>query len=312
MNMFWGLPDFLWNNIFTLLTTLVCGLIVAYFTSTFLKKKEERTRVAGVILEKRIESEQEIVRFLDKQLFKMELNQGNSSLHDRDIQQLLESFAIESPYGNRIQYAKIFTGREIFEKFFHEYEELITSNRLWMENKVRKHLLYIQLYFSCINSIPLCIKRIPLPKEYALTDEEFSEVCNQILFLYGVALDEEINGLLTKLDELVVDSVYRLDLRRPKRSVLRDRMFNPDMTKLLKKIMRETILGSEKRKFFELMMTLVYQKKDFDEDKLSDEEFNNFYQEWYPEEFAKMEAQRAIYEEMKKGVSDKKNTKPEL
>ena len=117
---------------------------------------------------------------------------------------------------------------------------------------------------------------------------------------------------LTKLDELVVDSVYRLDLRRPKRSVLRDRMFNPDMTKLLKKLMRETILGSEQRKFFELMMTLVYQKKDFDEDKLSDEEFNNFYQEWYPEEFAKMEAQRAIYEEIKKDVSDKKNTKTEL
>lgn len=52
-----SMPKFMWNNIFTVINTLVCGLIVAFFTSTFLKKKEERTRIAGVIVEKRINSE---------------------------------------------------------------------------------------------------------------------------------------------------------------------------------------------------------------------------------------------------------------
>ena len=49
-----ALPDNVVNNIFTTINTLICGLIVAFFTSTFLKKKEERTRIAGVIVEKRI------------------------------------------------------------------------------------------------------------------------------------------------------------------------------------------------------------------------------------------------------------------
>ena len=52
-----ALPDNVVNNIFTTINTLICGLIVAFFTSTFLKKKEERTRIAGVIVEKRINSE---------------------------------------------------------------------------------------------------------------------------------------------------------------------------------------------------------------------------------------------------------------
>ena len=41
------IPEFMWNNIFSAISTLGCGLIVAYFTSTFLKKKEERTRMTA-------------------------------------------------------------------------------------------------------------------------------------------------------------------------------------------------------------------------------------------------------------------------
>lgn len=44
---FLNILDFIWSNITTVISTLICGLIVAFFTSTFLKKKEERTRIAG-------------------------------------------------------------------------------------------------------------------------------------------------------------------------------------------------------------------------------------------------------------------------
>lgn len=43
-----ALPDNVVNNIFTTINTLVCGVIVAFFTSTFLKKKEERTRIITI------------------------------------------------------------------------------------------------------------------------------------------------------------------------------------------------------------------------------------------------------------------------
>ncbi len=37
---FLGLPEFIWNLIFTLITTLIGGLIIALVTSTFLKKEK--------------------------------------------------------------------------------------------------------------------------------------------------------------------------------------------------------------------------------------------------------------------------------
>ena len=111
---FMGLPTFIWDNIFTIINTLVCGLIVAIFTSTFLKKKEERTRIAGVILEKRINSEQEILSYLERELFKEEINIENSGKYDVEIIGLLKEFEFPVPYERNLQYAVVFKSMEKF------------------------------------------------------------------------------------------------------------------------------------------------------------------------------------------------------
>ena len=225
---FLGLPVFIWENIFTVFNTLVCGLLVAFFTSTFLKKKEERTRIAGVILEKRINSEQEILSYLEKQLFKEEINIENSSKYDMEITELLASFGLPVPYGGNVQYAVIFKDMAAFEKFFHGFEEEFQKRRLWLDKKVREHLVFMQMYFSFFNVIPLMVKRIPLPKGQELTDKEFANIMDRLLFLMGNVCDAEINALMSELDELIVSSVYKLDLKRPSKSVLRHRMANQD------------------------------------------------------------------------------------
>ena len=47
-----GLPQFMWEGIFNIVVTLGAGLIIAFVTTFYLKKKDEVTRVAGLILEK--------------------------------------------------------------------------------------------------------------------------------------------------------------------------------------------------------------------------------------------------------------------
>ena len=143
-----GLPIFIWENIFAVINTLVCGLIVALFTSTFLKKKEERTRIAGVILEKRINSEQELLTYLEKQLFKEEINIENSSKYDVEITEFLSSFDLPVPYERNVQYAVVFKNMTAFEKFFRGFEEEFQKRRLWLDKEVREHLVFMQMYFS--------------------------------------------------------------------------------------------------------------------------------------------------------------------
>ena len=76
INSFLGLPQFMWEGIFNIITALGVGLIIAFVTTFYLKKKDEITRVAGVILEKRVNSEQEILDFLEDLSFHRQINNG--------------------------------------------------------------------------------------------------------------------------------------------------------------------------------------------------------------------------------------------
>ena len=192
-----SIPEFMWNNIFSVISTLGCGLIVAFFTSTFLKKKEERTRIAGVIVEKRINSEQEILHFLESELFKQEINMDNSSKDDYLFDELLKQFELPVPYDGHMQYARVFTNPKLFEDFFHKFEEQIMNHKLWLDTKVKEHLVFMQIYFSFFNTIPLMIKRIPLLSGQELTDEEFEHVHKVFLLMLGHCCDNEINALMS-------------------------------------------------------------------------------------------------------------------
>lgn len=58
-----------------------------------------------------------------------------------------------------------------------------------------------------------------------------------------------------------MDSVYKLDLKRPKKSLTRNGMLNSDMLKILKELNEHTLLGTNREKYFGLMMTQIYQFK---------------------------------------------------
>lgn len=208
-NSFLNIPEFMWENIFVLLTTLVSGIIVAIFTSTFLKKKEERTRVSGVILEKRIESQRKMLSFFEKHLTKNQL-----ICDDKIVKNCSKKF-MESRNAN-IQYSAIFSSKTIFSKFYSEFEELFSENKLWLDEKVRNHLLLMNAYFSWINMIPIIISKIRLPNNKKITKEQIELACDKAVKFYGVILDNEINGLIAYLDEVVVNSIYKLNLASPK------------------------------------------------------------------------------------------------
>lgn len=152
---FLNIPDFIWSNITTVINTLICGLIVAFFTSTFLKKGEECTRIAGVIVEKRINSEQNVLHFPEKELFKEEIKIKNSSKYDTEISDLLKTYGLPDPHNGHIQYARIFLSQDNFRAFFYQFEDKIMTHKLWLDTKVKTHLIFMQLYFDVFISYRL-------------------------------------------------------------------------------------------------------------------------------------------------------------
>lgn len=257
INTLYSVPPFIWKEIFHLITTLSVGLIIAFVATFYLRKKDERTRVAGVILEKRVNSGQEILFYLEKLSFHMELH----SEKEKELYHLLKKFDLTLPHDHNLQYSDVFSGLVKFRDFFKGFEEVISINKLWLDNKTRFHLILMQAYFSCINALLIGLNRIPLPDDKKLTQEELNRISEIILLQVGITLDHEIKGLLAHLETLIVDSVYKLDLNRPKKSITRNGMYNTDILQVMKELDEGTLLGSNKEKYFALMFLQVYRYK---------------------------------------------------
>ena len=81
---------------------------------------------------------------------------------------------------------------------------------------------------------------------------------------------------MSELDEKIVDSIYKLELSRPKKSIMRNNMYNVNMKRCMKKLERNTIPYLYKEEIFKLIMDFVYAEKGIDTDKMNDKEFEKF------------------------------------
>lgn len=262
--LFLGYPEFVWQGLFSLGSTLIAGLIIAFVTTFYLKKKDEITRVAGVILEKRINSEQTILDFLEDASFSLEMRREDSE----PLYQLLSKSGLETPHGPHFQYAKIFESHDAFQEFFRLFEQQISRNKLWLSKEVRFHLELMQGYFSWINAGLLTMQRIPLPDGIYLSDDEWRALSDKVILLQGISLDNEVKGLIARLEVLMVESIYRLNFKRSKSSFMRNGFLNRETKKIIRILSRETLLGTQREHTVTLIILLVYQIKGLDPEQL--------------------------------------------
>ena len=104
MELYLGYPIFIWEGVINFISVVVAGLVIAFITTFYLKKKDEKTRVAGVILEKRVNAQHEILQFVESNTQKFEMLQSDAII----LRELILSHDLELPYDPQIQYADIF------------------------------------------------------------------------------------------------------------------------------------------------------------------------------------------------------------
>lgn len=268
-----GYPVFLWEGGITLVSTLLAGLIIAFITTFYLRKKEERTRVAGVILEKRVNAQQEILQFMESHTQKLEMYQTDAS----SLRELILRLDMELPYDPHIQYADVFTTVEKFRAFAlgaQGFEGLLEKHKLWLDTKVRQHLVLMQGYFASINAMLIFFNRVPLPKEIKLDEEDFNLLGKKLLLILGAVLDKEFNYLVIELETLLVDSIYKLDLTRPKAGVFAKRRASKVLERTEKYLYEKTLLGNYIRQMPIIVMLLIHAYKGIE---ITEEDAINYY-----------------------------------
>lgn len=144
MELYIGYPIFLWEGLINFSSIVIAGLTIAFVTTFYLKKKDESTRVAGVILEKRVDAQHEILNYMENSSQKLEMPQSSAVV----LKELMEDYNFSLPYNPQIQYADIFSSVEKYRVFFKKFEELFSKHKLWLDFKVRHKMLLMQAYFQ--------------------------------------------------------------------------------------------------------------------------------------------------------------------
>jgi hypothetical protein len=249
-----SVSPYVWTEGVKMVTTIVSALVVSFIATFYLKKKDEITRVAGVILEKRVNSTQEILNFLENASFHVEMPRTEADV----FFELLIHMDLEQPHGRNIQYAEIFSSTKSFRNFFKGFEEVVTRNKLWLSKNVLQHLYVMQGYFSWINVLAVAVRQAPQPNGKELTRDERERLSDRIMLVIGASLDNEFNGLIAELEVLMVDSVYHLDLKRPRKSVMRNGMLNRDTIRMVRILSKNTLLGRNREKYLTMVMLLIW------------------------------------------------------
>ena len=130
-----------------------------------------------------------------------------------------------------------------------------------------------------------------------------------MLFLLGAVCDAEINALVSILEELIVNSVYKLDLRRPKNSILRNMMVNSDTKKIIKRMENRTILGLYRENIFQLIMQLVYTEKGIDVDSFEDDEFDDFMKSSVPQTYNEIKDEFEQFKAMLEKIAEQEGVR---
>lgn len=268
-----GYPVFMLQGVINFASLLMASLLVAFITTFYLKKKDESTRVAGVILEKRIEAQHDIQNFIENATQKLEMIQPEASA----TRELLLNYSFKLPYDPHIQYPSLFTSITKYRDFFHDFEKLFTKHRLWLDPKTRHQMFLMQGYFSSINALMLLFNRLPLPDKVNLTKDEMEELSDQLIFLLGIVLDEEFNQLVMKLDVLLIRSIYSLNLARPKRSFMSQEFNNKEAKKASRFLTKKSVMGQSLPKLVVLSLELIEALKGIE---LSEKEHFSYFRQY--------------------------------
>lgn len=132
LEIYLGQPIFIWEALANFASILLAGLIIAFVTTFYLKKKDERTRVAGVILEKRVEAQRVILQFVESNTQKLEMQQPQAAI----FRKVMLHNELQLPYDSHIQFAEIFTSVAKFRVFFHGMENMLEKHKFWLDLKV--------------------------------------------------------------------------------------------------------------------------------------------------------------------------------
>lgn len=247
---FVSIPEYIWHGLFQIAVLGLSALIVAWATSWIFKRKDEITRVEGVLLEKKLD----IYRLLSNKLFAFEelhqLNEREMALAKRQ----LEECGITIPPFNHVPSFMVDGADNIYNKLM-EFDQLATMNKIYFDDYTAWPIFVLQNYNGLLIRFHAMYRDGITGEGFKITDE-VKKVEADMFRAIGLLFCEEWGHRVEDVLNALQTSINNLTLNHRKKPVY-DYQTMQDSNGPMMQELQKSILMKEREKIIMLITSYV-------------------------------------------------------
>lgn len=233
-----------------LVTLVVVGLILGYFSSKYFARSNEITRIEGLLFEKKTPIYKEIYSRVEL------MNQLHSIKHGKikHILDLVDDAGFSIQEKSSYQIAEIFTDHEKMASTFIDIDKYIAENRLYYDEEVYLQLLLFQNYIIAFNRFHVVYREAVV--DYKIDKELLDEIEHSMFIALGIVLFDDFAQQIDNVLKCLRKSFNNVSLKRRKVPRYDYEFFNDDNEFLLSHLKKSIVL-SERDKIIKLITSFV-------------------------------------------------------
>ena len=227
-----SVPDYVGEGVLKVVLTIISALIVGWITARYFMRRDELTRIEGMLLEKKIP----IYEHLSQQLTGMNELWALDPAYGQVAVDMLKRHGVETSGPMHIH--KMLSDPEAFRTTFLEFEKYTIEHKLYFDEQTTLPILVFTNYLAAINRMGVHFEQ-ELSRLGVKTDNEVKKVEKHLYATIGLLLRDDMADQIEKVDTAVMMSIQHLDFDHRKQPKYDYQMFR-DPNGPMMKAMAET------------------------------------------------------------------------
>ena len=244
-----NVPDYIWEGVMQCVITVLSAGVVAWLTSLVFHRKDELTRVEGVLLEKKLDIYKHLY---SKSMDMLDLRQ----FAEKDVELALhelDEVGLERPMFLHVP--TFMTDTEKMHQTILEFDRLATENKMYYDDYSAVPVIVLQNYLAVLTRFHVMFVQTLQDEGIKITDG-VKRVEDQMFLALGLLLCYEIGDRVEKFQNALQNSVNNLTLRHRQLPRYNAKMFLDPEGPIMKEL-NSTLILQEREKIHKLVMSFV-------------------------------------------------------
>ena len=209
IHFFNSVPEYVGEGVLTCVLTIVSALIVGWVTARYFMRRDELTRVEGILLEKKIP----IYEHISQQLIAMNALWALDPIYAMPAVEALKKHGVECH--GQYQIHQMLLDPQEFRRIFLDFEKYTMDKKLYFDEANTLPIIVLTNYLALINQLGVHFEH-ELERLGVQIDDEIRNIEKQLYATVGLLLKEDIAQQIAVVDSAIMNSLQNLTLNHRK------------------------------------------------------------------------------------------------